>query len=55
MIKDNGVGFSINKKDKIKTLGLLGMKERVEMLNGKYKIVSNENKGTSITVSLPAN
>ncbi|MFY7964228.1 MAG: PAS domain-containing sensor histidine kinase [Chitinophagaceae bacterium] len=50
-IKDNGIGFNTNNPSK--TLGLLGMKERVLMLNGVFKIESNINKGTSILISIP--
>jgi PAS domain S-box-containing protein len=53
IIADNGVGFDLNAKVKTKTLGLLGMKERTLMLNGKYDIVSQPGKGTTISVEVP--
>jgi PAS domain S-box-containing protein len=52
-IIDNGIGF--NSDSQTKTLGLIGMKERVLMLKGKYEITSEINKGTVIVVSIPVN
>jgi len=52
-ITDDGVGFDLNEKSKRKTLGLLGIKERITMLNGKYKIISEINKGTMVSVEIP--
>ncbi|MDB5222469.1 MAG: domain S-box protein [Chitinophagaceae bacterium] len=52
-ITDNGVGFDINQKSKRKTLGLLGIKERIAMLNGKYEIKSEIKKGTVVSVKIP--
>lgn len=51
IIKDDGIGFE---KEKIERgYGLLGMKERVQMLNGKFEVSSSRNKGTQIYVSIP--
>jgi signal transduction histidine kinase len=36
-----------------KTLGLIGMKERTFMMGGKYVIMSQIGKGTSVLVSVP--
>lgn len=52
-IRDNGVGFDIEKSGKIRSMGLLGMKERINMLNGKYEISSQVGKGTMIKINLP--
>ena len=52
-IEDNGVGFrDIEIKNK-KTLGLLGMKERIQLINGKYEINGNAGKGTSVIITVP--
>lgn len=56
-IFDNGVGF--NKKDaeqarRNRHLGLVSMRERVELLNGHFSIVSKPQGGTHIQVLLPA-
>ena len=52
-ISDNGKGFEVDKIATKKTLGLLGMKERTMMLGGKYKIISEPGKGTTIEVAIP--
>lgn len=52
IIKDNGKGFDpAMKKDK--SFGLIGMRERVEMLEGKLNIDSAVDKGTSILIKVP--
>lgn len=56
VIKDNGVGFEV---DKLKTnsyengFGLIGMKERAELLNGKLDIISAPRKGTKVILYIP--
>ena len=53
-IEDDGVGFE---KDNIagqKTLGILGMKERCDMLGGTYEIISQPSKGTVVKVTMPS-
>ncbi|OZU88808.1 histidine kinase [Virgibacillus indicus] len=54
LIKDNGKGFDTKQK-KDKSFGLIGMRERVEMLEGKMKINSKIDKGTSILIQVPYN
>lgn len=55
-IKDDGQSF---KMDDImfargrKHLGLLGMRERVEMVGGRFELESSPGKGTTITVLMP--
>jgi len=56
-IQDNGIGFDVNKiqtslKDD-KGFGLPMMKERVNLLLGKFMIMSELNKGTIIHINLP--
>lgn len=51
-VADNGVGFNVHKISDKKTLGLLGMKERVTMLNGTYDINSKEGEGTVLTIDI---
>ena len=54
-IEDNGRGFEkedIAAKD---TLGILGMKERSQMMGGNYQISSTTGKGTTVNVSVPYN
>lgn len=52
-ISDNGKGFDIDEIKNKKTLGLLGMKERVMALEGNFELDSSPGKGTKITISLP--
>lgn len=52
MIKDDGKGFDIKEK-KEGSFGLLGMRERIEMLNGELSIDSKIGKGTMILIDLP--
>ncbi|GGB55253.1 histidine kinase [Virgibacillus dakarensis] len=53
-IKDNGKGFDTTTK-RDKSFGLIGMRERVEMLEGTMKINSVIGKGTIILISVPYN
>ncbi|MEC5422869.1 histidine kinase [Virgibacillus sp. C22-A2] len=52
LIKDNGKGFDTTTK-RDKSFGLIGMRERVEMLDGKLSIESTVGKGTSIFIKVP--
>jgi len=51
VIQDNGIGFKVNEqqgKDDRPRFGISGMKERVNILKGKFKIKSQSGKGTEI-------
>jgi PAS domain S-box-containing protein len=55
-IKDNGKGFNkegLPQGKKNKRLGLLGMRERLEMVRGDFTITSAPGKGTMIQVRIP--
>ncbi|MFN7252512.1 MAG: sensor histidine kinase [Anaerobacillus sp.] len=52
VIKDDGKGFDQSEKRE-GTFGLLGMKERVNMLKGELVIDSKVNKGTMIMLAIP--
>ena len=56
-ISDNGKGFqlpeTIRDLSHAGKLGLVGMQERVSLLNGSLSIKSEPGKGTSITASVP--
>ncbi|HLP19677.1 MAG TPA: sensor histidine kinase, partial [Chitinophagales bacterium] len=52
-ITDDGVGFDISRVGDKKTLGLLGMRERALMFNGKLTIESQKQKGTIIILKVP--
>jgi len=55
-ITDNGKGFPAERvfqARKNQRLGLLGMRERLEMVGGNFTIQSVPDKGTTITVQVP--
>jgi signal transduction histidine kinase len=55
-IKDNGEGFQVEGAHFAKTserLGLLGMRERVEMVGGTFCVDSTPGKATTIRVEIP--
>ena len=58
IIRDNGGGFDVGaattgKVRKASGLGLLGMGERVSLLEGSFQIVSNHGRGTKIAIKVP--
>lgn len=50
-IQDDGIG--IDKENMAMGLGLSGMKERVEMNNGKFELTSDSEPGIEINISIP--
>jgi len=52
-IVDNGIGFNENLKKNSDSYGLIGMKERVFLLDGELTISGRKNIGTSIKVDMP--
>ncbi len=52
-VKDDGQGMDLTKISSKKTLGLIGMKERVYALGGKFELKSKPGKGTQIKISIP--
>jgi signal transduction histidine kinase len=52
-IKDDGQGMDLAKAGSKKTLGLIGIKERIFAMEGKYDLKSEPGKGTRITISIP--
>lgn len=53
VIEDDGVGFDITQVNQVDHLGLLGVRERCEMLNGALVIESSPGKGTTIVAEIP--
>jgi signal transduction histidine kinase len=53
IVEDDGIGFNINVNHNGQQLGLLGMRERAELLGGILTIESAPEHGTSIYVELP--
>lgn len=60
IVEDNGVGFDVDQNIPVRPpdeghgLGLLGMKERVELLAGTLEIDSQPGQGTTLFISAPA-
>ncbi|WP_181347247.1 sensor histidine kinase [Thalassobacillus sp. CUG 92003] len=52
IVKDNGKGFDTSVK-KENSFGLVGMKERVEMLEGEITIDSTPGEGTMVMIQIP--
>jgi PAS domain S-box-containing protein len=52
-ITDNGTGFKTSQKSKANSFGLLGMKERVYLLEGVLQISSQQGEGTTVKVEIP--
>lgn len=53
IIEDNGQGFDIEYPADSDSFGLMGMKERIDLLDGELTIQSRRNEGTKITVRVP--
>ena len=59
-VRDNGCGFNVNEaitsKDRPRGLGLLGMKERIELAHGTMNIRSHpDGSGTEVDIEIPLN
>lgn len=55
-ITDNGKGFEVkraNAETKAQRLGLVGMRERAEMVGARFSISSTPGKGTTVSVRMP--
>jgi signal transduction histidine kinase len=53
IIEDDGIGFSPTIPDSEEHLGLFGMRERIEMLGGKFSVESAPGKGTTVRAEVP--
>ncbi len=52
-INDNGRGITDDEKSGQRTLGLLGMRERANLIGGKIDITGFEDQGTVVTLRIP--
>lgn len=52
VVKDDGKGFDINQVSD-KSFGLVGMRERIELLKGKIEIISTLGNGTIVLFKIP--
>lgn len=53
IVEDDGIGFDVSTEQDEHRLGVLGMRERAELLNGKLTIESEPERGTSIFIEIP--
>jgi PAS domain S-box-containing protein len=54
-VSDNGRGITEEERMGAQTLGLLGMRERANLVGGELDINGDEGKGTTVTVRVPVN
>jgi PAS domain S-box-containing protein len=52
-VRDNGKGISDEQISNPKSLGLLGMRERIIRLGGHFAVLGEERKGTTVVVQIP--
>ncbi|HRH41933.1 MAG TPA: sensor histidine kinase [Pyrinomonadaceae bacterium] len=52
-IRDNGIGITKSANSGLKSLGILGMRERVSLVGGKIEINGVKGKGTMLIVQIP--
>ena len=52
IVRDDGVGFDIEKDDKEGHFGLTGMRERAQLVGGEIIIISKPGEGTSIKLTI---
>ncbi|HEX9388893.1 MAG TPA: PAS domain S-box protein [Anaerolineales bacterium] len=53
IVEDDGIGIDLDSVRAAGHLGLVGMQERTEMLQGRLLIDSNPNTGTTLVVEIP--
>jgi signal transduction histidine kinase len=51
---DNGQGMTRAQETDLKSLGIMGMKERIARLGGEFNIFSEPDKGTRLDIVIPA-
>jgi two-component system sensor histidine kinase DegS len=55
-IEDDGIGFDLQSAlDSRKGFGLYNLRERVELLNGNFNIITGDRMGTKIIIQIPNN
>lgn len=52
-LEDNGQGFDTRGIGAKRTLGILGMRERCQMMEGDFEIRSNTGEGTTVVATVP--
>lgn len=52
-VSDNGKGFDVSEIGKRNSFGLIGIRERIKILNGTFEIQSTEGMGTTVKIKIP--
>jgi signal transduction histidine kinase len=52
-VRDNGRGIRASEIDNSKSLGLIGMRERVQQINGQLSITGAPGEGTTVLIRVP--
>ena len=52
-VSDNGIGINNEQATSKKSLGIFGMRERVNLLNGQLEISGKTGKGTKVKIRIP--
>ncbi|MDR7073163.1 sensor histidine kinase [Fictibacillus barbaricus] len=52
-VRDDGKGFDTSQPSKTNSFGMMGMRERVDLLEGTIKVNSRLNFGTSVYIQIP--
>ncbi len=52
-IADNGKGITRNQIDNSRSFGIIGMRERVNLMGGSVSITGKRNQGTRVTIAIP--
>jgi PAS domain S-box-containing protein len=52
-VTDNGIGLGARERGKVGSFGLVGIEERISILEGAFSINSTDGEGTTVCVSVP--
>ena len=52
IVRDDGAGFDVDKSNKSSQFGLVGMRERAQLVGGKLDIISKPEEGTTIQLTI---
>jgi PAS domain S-box-containing protein len=52
-VKDDGIGFDVNAPRAATSLGLMGLRERAQLLKGEVELESAPGEGTAVRVQIP--
>ena len=55
LVEDNGKGFDVAATHGSQSFGLVGMHERVKILDGEITVRSEKDKGTRVFIQVPLN